>query len=261
MARKLGRFERANGGTIFLDEVGELPPAAQVRLLRVLHNREIERIGGDKPISVDIRIIAATHRDLEKMVQEGAFREDLWFRLNVFPLFVPPLRSRREDIPRLLDFFIEIKSRELGLRTPPPIAPGALDKLVNYPWPGNVRELENAVERALIQNKGRNLTQDSFTLSQEPNGPLKVLGDNCGCVFPCLALKDHEADTPETPVMTLDEAMARHIRATLEQVDGKIHGPGGAAEVLGINPSTLRNRMKKLGISHGRPATSGRAAS
>lgn len=255
--QKRGRFERANGGTIFLDEIGELPQQAQIRLLRVLQSREIERVGGSKPIPVDIRIIAATHRNLEKMVADGPFREDLWFRLNAFPIIIPPLRQRRQDIPELLHYLIAKKSRELGFRTPPEIASGAVKKLTEYPWPGNVRELENVVERALIQNKGRSLTLDSFALSQHPNGPLSALDDSCGCVFPCLA-RIEDAPLPaadaKTLPLTLDQLTERHIRQVLESNHGKIHGPGGAAEILGINPSTLRNRMNKLGIPYGRKA-------
>ena len=155
IAEKRGRFERADGGTIFLDEIGELPPQAQVRLLRVLQNREIERVGGTKAISVDIRVIAATHRNLEGMVSENRFREDLWFRLNVFPIILPPLRQRKEDIPPLVRHFIAHKSREMGIAVPPGIAPGALDRLMNYSWPGNVRELEHAMEHAVVLAEGK----------------------------------------------------------------------------------------------------------
>ena len=255
--QKRGRFERADGGTIFLDEIGELPQQAQVRLLRVLQTREIERVGGNRPIPVDIRVIAATHRNLEKMVTEGAFREDLWFRLNSFPIIIPPLRQRRRDIPELISYLLTKKAGELGFRTPPDIADGAIEMLCEYPWPGNVRELENVIERALIQNKGRALTLDSFALSQHPNGPLSALEDNCGCVFPCLARSEGRApDSSKSSFepITLDQLTARHIQQTLETTGGKIHGPGGAAELLGVNASTLRNRMNKLDIIYGRKA-------
>lgn len=255
IARNRGRFERAHGGTIFLDEIGELPPAAQVRLLRVLQSREIERVGGTTCVPVDIRVIAATHRNLEKMVAEGEFREDLWFRLNAFPIIIPPLRHRQEDIPLLLRYFVARKAKELGFRCPPAIAQGAMDVLVSHPWPGNVRELENVVERALIQNKGRALTLDTFTLSQRENGPLTALDDSCGCVFPCLVKQVEpvvDVSCDNGVFLTLDEAMARHIEQAIQRADGQIHGEGGAAEMLGINPSTLRNRMNKLGICFGR---------
>jgi transcriptional regulator with PAS, ATPase and Fis domain len=227
--RKIGRFERAHRGTIFLDEIAELPLHAQVRLLRVLQNKIIERVGGVESISVDIRIIAATNRDLEEMVAGGKFREDLWFRLNVFPIKIPPLRARRSDIPALVDHFIEHKSRELKYRKQPTLAPDAITRLKNYSWPGNVRELENVVERELILNK---------------NGPLSfqnIAQAPAEDALPPMAPSDRE-------VLTLDEAMSRHIKHVLTLTKGRIHGPGGAAEILRINPSTLRNRMKKLGV-------------
>ena len=233
-ADKRGRFERANGGTIFLDEIGELPLQAQVRLLRVLQTREIERVGGDKHIPVDIRVIAATHRNLENMISENQFREDLWFRLNVFPIIVPPLRQRREDVPALTRHFVAHKSRELGIGIPPAIAPGALDRLMHYDWPGNVRELENLVERELIRHRGGQLRFESL-LPGEFGGKSK-------------SATSKEEDGP----LNLDEAMALHISKVLEITGGKIHGPGGAAKILGINPSTLRARMGKLGIVFGR---------
>ena len=160
LAQKRVRFERANKWTIFLDEIGELPPEAQVRMLRVLQNREIERVGGSQTIPVDMRIIAATNRNLEGMVRSKQFREDLWFRLNVFPIRIPPLRERKEDIPPLVHHFIDRKSRELKLHPSPKLAPGAIERLVAYHWPGNVRELENIVERDLILHKDEPLMVD-----------------------------------------------------------------------------------------------------
>ncbi|PKN65026.1 MAG: Fis family transcriptional regulator [Deltaproteobacteria bacterium HGW-Deltaproteobacteria-15] len=232
MAQKKGRFERANRGTIFLDEIGELPLQAQVRMLRVLQNMKIERVGGTEPIPVDIRVIAATHRDLEKMMLENRFREDLWFRLNVFPITIPPLRERRADIPALVHYFVEKKSIELKLPSSPKLAPGAIDQLVRYNWPGNVRELANVIERALILNRNGNLVFDRLV-----NIPKPVTEDS----------EERNSD-----VLELNAAMARHIRQALAAANGKVHGPGGAAQLLGINPSTLRNRMNKLSISYGR---------
>lgn len=230
---KRGRFERANGGTIFLDEIGELPQQAQVRLLRVIQNREIERVGGTRPLPVDIRIIAATHRDLETMVSENKFREDLWFRLNVFPLFIPPLRQRQEDIPGLTHYFFRHKSRELGLGEPPPLAPGALSRLTAYAWPGNVRELENLVERELIRHRRGRILFDTLE-------PLKASNAAAG------------KKTTNNVTTNLDEAICNHITMVLEMTGGKVHGPNGAAELLGIKSSTLRARMDKLGIRYGR---------
>jgi formate hydrogenlyase transcriptional activator len=233
ISQKRGRFERANQGTIFLDEIGELPSPAQVRMLRVLQYKEIERVGGTNPIPVDIRLIAATNRNLEEMVKTKQFREDLWFRLNVFPIRIPPLRERKEDIPAMVRHFVQRKSRELKLAAPPPLARGAIDRLMAYHWPGNVRELENVIERALILSKGGSLTFDDLSGGKSDDRSSIPVG------------------TQDAP-LKLDEAMSRHIRRVLEMTKGKVHGKGGAAEVLGINPSTLRNRMNQLGIPYGR---------
>ncbi|KAA3612010.1 MAG: AAA family ATPase [Calditrichaeota bacterium] len=230
LAQKRGRFERANKGTIFLDEIGELPLQAQVRLLKVLQSKEIERVGGVKTIPLDIRIIAATNRNLEKMVQAHQFREDLWFRINVFPVWIPPLRERRADIPALLHHFISLKSRELKLAAVPTVLPGAIDLLMDYHWPGNVRELQNVIERALILN---------------PKGPLTFKHMNLPINKDSDEIKN---SIPES--YNLDEVTARHIKKVLSKTDGKIHGEGGAADLLGINASTLRNRMNKLGIEY-----------
>jgi transcriptional regulator with GAF, ATPase, and Fis domain len=229
LAKKRGRFERADGGTILLDEIGEMPPEAQVRLLRVLQHREIERVGGSERIRVDIRIIAATNQDLGAMVRAGRFREDLWFRLNVFPIHVPPLRERPSDIPALVQHFIEHKAAELKLGETPRLAPGALEQLTAYSWPGNVRELENLVERAMILHRGEPLRFDDLAA-------------------PGRAEPDPVALSPDDGVLDLDAVTARHIRRVLELTGGKIHGPGGAGELLGLNPNTLRSRMRKLGI-------------
>ncbi len=229
-SRKRGRFERAHNGTIFLDEIGELPLHAQVRLLRVLQNKKIERVGGTETISVDIRVIAATHRNLEAMVSENEFREDLWFRLNIFPIIIPPLRERKGDIPALVQHFIGTKSMEIRGTSPPSLAPGAIDRLMDYHWPGNVRELENVVERSLVLCKNSQLTFNFFRQSD-------------------LEQKNSVVN-PENNIGTLDEVNMRHILKALEITHGKINGSDGTAAILGINPSTLRNRMKKLGIEY-----------
>jgi len=229
LSQKRGRFERAHKGTIFLDEIAELPLQAQVRMLRVLQTKEIERVGGSTPITVDIRIIAATHRNLEEMIRSERFREDLWFRLNVFPIMIPPLRQRKEDIPALVHYFIERKSKDMKLPSIPRFVPGAINRLTAYDWPGNVRELENVVERALILNQGGPLDFDRFILKKKDGG------------ISLLQAKEEE-------FLELDDLMSLHIRRALTKTSGRIHGPKGAARLLGINPSTLRSRIKKLGI-------------
>ena len=229
-----GRFERANGGSIFLDDIGELPLQAQIRLLRVLQNREIERVGGKKSLPLNIRVIAATHRNLESMVKESKFREDLWFRLNVFPLITPPLRQRKEDISALTIHFVGKKSREMGMKNLPIIAPGALERLRDYDWPGNVRELENLVERELIVHRDGILTFESLP------GNLKH-GAN--------EILDYSINNDIWPI---DDVVATHIKRALRVTKGKISGPGGAAELLRINPNTLHARMKKFDIYYQR---------
>jgi transcriptional regulator with GAF, ATPase, and Fis domain len=233
LSQKRGRFERAHGGTIFLDEIGELPLEAQVRLLRVLQEKEIERVGGSKPVNVDIRVIIATHRDLETMVNEGRFRDDLYFRLKVFPITIPPLRERLGDIPALVHHFLIKKSREMGLSGIPTLTPGAMDRLMGYRWPGNVRELENTVERALILGKGEPLTLEDL------HNPLKE--DTNSSPLP------HDEKT-----LDINLVMTRHIQHVLEMTGGRIEGKRGAALLLNINPATLRARMRKLGIPFGR---------
>ena len=231
--QKRGRFERADRGTIFLDEIGELPSPAQIRMLQVLQEKKIERIGGTKSIPVDIRIIAATHRNLQEMIKANQFREDLWFRINVFPIKVPPLRERKEDIPSLVHYFIKKKTRELKIPVLPELEYSAIDRLMNYQWPGNVRELENLVERELILSKGKPLVFSVLAGS-----------DSIG--------KFYASGKPDTSSLTLDQINAQHIRNVLKSINGVVHGPGGAAAILGINPSTLRSRMKKMGIPFGR---------
>ena len=232
LRQKRGRFERAHGGTIFLDEIGELPLNAQVRLLRVLQEKEIERIGGTKSIKVDIRVIAATHRELPDMIKKGMFREDLYFRIKVFPILHPPLRERRGDIPALVQYFMHKKSLEMKLGFIPTLESKALERLMAYDWPGNVRELENAVERALILCQRKPLT--FADLDSSPHTPRE--------------LPTEKADER----LTLNQVMERHIRRVLKTTRGKIEGKGGAAELLGIKPGTLRHRMRLLGIPFGR---------
>ena len=233
VSQRRGRFERASRGSVFLDEIGELKMEAQVKLLRVLQNKEIERVGGANPIPVDVRIIAATHRDLEGMVGAGGFREDLWYRLNVFPVVIPPLRARKMDIPALVNYFADIKSKEMGLPAAPALAPGAIDILMDYHWPGNVRELENTIERALILSRGRPLTFNNIKRPEH-------------------AFQSEISPEGFQKISSLDEAMAEHVEKALRIAGGKVEGNRGAAQLLHVKPSTLRNRMKKLGISYGR---------
>jgi hydrogenase-4 transcriptional activator len=207
-----------------------------VRLLHVLQRKEIERVGGTHSIPVDIRVISATHRNLQEMIGSGQFREDLWFRLNVFPIMIPPLRQRKSDIPSLMHHFIHRKSIELKLKERPRLASDAIDRLTAYDWPGNVRELENTIERALIQHGAGGL------LSFEALLPLAV-SRYSGIV---------QGPGRDESLDPLKDVTIHHIRNALEKAKGKISGPGGAAQILDINPSTLRKRMKKLGIPYGR---------
>jgi transcriptional regulator with GAF, ATPase, and Fis domain len=233
-----GWFERADGGTLFLDECGELPLAAQVRLLRILQEGSFERVGGERQLHVDVRIVAATHRDLQGLVAAGRFREDLWYRLAVFPVRLPPLRERREDIPSLAAHFALRAARRLGTA---PLVPSAEDihLLVSYPWPGNVRELAAVIERAAILGEGQRL-ELALALGAAPARPAPRPPEE----LPPVAASDGGGG----PWLTLDAAMARHIEAALGRARGRVEGPGGAAELLDINPHTLRARMRKLGV-------------
>jgi transcriptional regulator with GAF, ATPase, and Fis domain len=235
-----GRFERAHGGTIFLDEVGELPLAAQVRLLRVLQERQIERVGGTMPVPVNVRVIAATNRDLELMVQRGEFRDDLWYRLNVFPIRIPPLRERRADIPAFVYHFIGQKVREMNMHSQPVLAQGTIERLQQYDWPGNVRELENLVERELIRIK---TTHEPLRFEEIPGLPSNRKS----------SLSGHRQPASAEP-QDLNGVMRFHIIQALQSTHGKIQGSDGAAALLGVHPSTLRHRLRKLGIPFGRIA-------
>jgi len=221
--QKKGRFELADGGTIFLDEVGELSASAQAKLLRVLQEQEFERVGGTRTLRVDARVVAATNRDLEQMVASHAFRADLFYRLNVFPLLIPPLRERKEDIPVLVEYFLGKLARKLGKPLEPVSGP-SLERLMAYPWPGNVRELHNVVERAAILARG----------------PVVEI--------PGLAVGEPAPAESAPEGGTLEDVQRRHIQHILELTRGVVEGDGGAAAILGLNASTLRFRMKKLGI-------------
>jgi DNA-binding NtrC family response regulator len=229
--QRRGRFELADGGTLFLDEVGELPLEAQVKLLRVLQEHEFERVGGTRSLRTDVRVIAATNRDLARQVEAGGFRSDLYYRLNVFPLALPPLRERREDIPGLTAHFIDRAGRKLGRRLDG-ASPAFLARAAAYGWPGNVRELENVVERAAILARGALLEPDgSFPVSGGP-GP--------------------EQQPPPQGNNGLEAVERDHILRVLEATRWVIEGEHGAARKLGLNPSTLRARLQKLGIQRAR---------
>ncbi len=226
-ARQLGRFEVANGATLFLDEIGELPLELQAKLLRVIQDGEFERLGSSHTIKVDARIIAATNRNLEQEVKKGNFREDLWYRLNVFPITMPPLRERTEDIPLLVAFYVEKIARRLGKDTP--IVPKLMmDTFLNYHWPGNVRELENILERAVIISSGPKLRMvDDF------DKPLAYLGKANKTIG----------------TKTLEQVEHDYIVQVLEQTNWKVSGENSATRILGLNRSTLRARMRKLDIN------------
>ncbi len=232
-----GWFERANEGTLFLDEIGELPLAAQVRFLRVLQEGSFERVGGEHSLKGDVRIVVATHRDLAAMVQSGDFREDLWYRIAVFPIVIPPLRERPEDIPLLADHFARRAALRFGLKLQLPI-PEHIALLHSYPWPGNVRELGSVIDRAAILGDGEQLeVARALGVGAEVLTPVKTAST--------LQPREQWA-TPS--LLTLDLAMKRHLEDALTRTKGRVDGPYGAATLLNINPHTLRARMRKLGI-------------
>ncbi len=226
IAKRLGRFELADGGTIFLDEIGEIPLEVQAKLLRVLQEREFDRLGGKSPISVDVRVIAATNRDLRSAVRERTFREDLYYRLNVFPVEVPPLRERKDDIPLIAHFLVKKYAMKIG-KPIDRVGPAALRRLVEYRWPGNVRELENVIERAVILARGSTLVIEPDILDPGPSATRFAEEQKSG---------------------SLEEVERAHIRKVLDETAWIIEGPKGAARVLVMHPNTLRSRMKKLGI-------------
>jgi transcriptional regulator with GAF, ATPase, and Fis domain len=246
LAQRKGWFERADGGTLFLDEIAELPAAAQVRLLRVLQDGSFERVGGQHALNVDVRIVAATHRDMQQMIADGRFRQDLWFRISVFPIALPSLRERRQDVGPLARHFAE----RAGLRlhgVPLVLGDDDIARLESYPWPGNVRELAAVIERAAILGDGRHL---------EIGG---ALGGAAATVAVSAAARPAAAPSnPASPDAdhasldgahaSLDAAMIRHIEEALAATGGRIEGPAGAAARLDVNPHTLRSRMRKLGI-------------
>ena len=224
--KRIGKFEQANGGTIFLDEIGEMPPEMQVKLLRVLQEKEIERVGGKNTLKIEVRVIAATNRNLEKEIAEGRFRMDLYYRLNVFPIVLPPLRDRKEDIPVLALHFMHLYNKKIGKQIKD-ISSEVLEKLMLYDWPGNIRELENLMERSILLTSGPVIADVTLPDSQKKTTVL---------------FNDTQA------VKTVEENESDNIIAALKKCNGKIFGKGGAAELLNMNASTLNSRIKRLGI-------------
>lgn len=226
ISQKIGRFELADGGTIFLDEIGDLPLDLQAKLLRVLQEGEFERLGNPKTMKVDTRIIAATNRDLEADIEKGNFREDLFYRLNVFPIDSPPLRERKEDVPLLVNYFCDKLGAKVG-KSIKSVNKKVMDSLLEYDWPGNVRELENIIERAVIINEKNVLQHGEWIPTSKSNKKIQETED----------------------IQTLNELEKSHILKALEITSGRVSGEKGAAKILGLNSSTLESRMRKLGIS------------
>jgi formate hydrogenlyase transcriptional activator len=226
--RRIGKFELANKGTLFLDEVGELPLDLQVKLLRALQEREIERVGGRNTITVDVRIIAATNRNLQEEVKQGRFRSDLFYRLNIFPVTLPPLRQRREDIPLLAAHFVGRYSHKFSkdIRN---ISYKALQDLLNYSWPGNIRELEHLIERSILLTAGTTIKQIDLPSKEDR--------------------AEWEVTMTDFHMKTIDENERDHILAVLKKCKGKISGGGGAADILGVPSTTLNSKIKRLGIT------------
>jgi transcriptional regulator with GAF, ATPase, and Fis domain len=223
LQRRLGRFELAEGGTIFLDEVGDLPMETQIALLRVLQEREFERVGGTEVLRADVRVISATNRDLQAAIADGAFRSDLYYRLNVFPIKLPPLRERKEDVPLLVNYFVDRYAKRAGKKIKH-IQKKALEALQEYSWPGNVRELQNVIERSLIIGETNEFSIDKSWVANEPQSPGS-------------APTDQKANERQ------------RIEAALAQSNGKIAGASGAAAKLGIPPSTLESKIRSLRIN------------
>jgi transcriptional regulator with GAF, ATPase, and Fis domain len=231
-ARRKGWFEQADGGTLFLDEIGELPLAAQVRLLRVVQDGEVVRVGGERPIHVRVRIVAATHRDLPAMVERQTFREDLYYRLSVFPIVIPPLRDRPADIRAFAEYFAQRAADRFGVK-PVAVSDDDVRMLSAYTWPGNVREMAAVMDRAVLVGQGRTLDV-AAALGRGVSQPV--------------ASMPSAAHAEPRPIEPLDAIVKRHIQAALEATNGRIEGPHGAARLLRINPHTLRARMRKLQI-------------
>jgi formate hydrogenlyase transcriptional activator len=240
----IGKIEAAHGGTLFLDEIGDIPLELQPKLLRVLQEQEFERLGSNRTQTVDVRVVAATNRDLARLVADREFRSDLFYRLNVFPIQIPPLRERREDVPLLVRYFVQNFSRRLN-KTVQYVPADAMDALVNYAWPGNIRELENLIERAVLLSPGKELRVPLSELKQATLSVSDISDISAdGSILP----PSSPAAAPVAPVATLEEAERQHILRALRQTEWRIAGPKGAASVLGMKRTTLQARMRKLNI-------------
>lgn len=247
---KIGRFESADGGTIFLDEIGTMEPQLQVKLLRVLQERELERVGDGQVVKVDVRVVAATNVDLQEEVAKGTFREDLFYRLNVVPIYLPPLRNRREDVPRLIDYFLD-KYNALNGRSLHKISRDMLSILMRYPWPGNVRELENAIERAVVLSRSEEFTEDllplnirMFAQQRRQNQPTESMETLVGKLSD-QAIADYELREGQIHSLVIDQIEAALIERALARCNGV---KTKAADFLGINRNTLNKKVKELGI-------------
>ena len=237
ISQKIGRFELADRGTLFLDEVGDIPLELQPKLLRVLQEQEFERLGSNRTQRVDVRVVAATNRDLSQLVAERAFRSDLYYRLNVFPIQIPPLRERREDVPLLVRYFVQKFSRRLN-KTVEYVPADAMDALANYGWPGNIRELENLIERAVLLSPGKELRVPLAELKSARFPRMGTLPRHSLVLVVAILC----------PITTLEEAERQHILRALRQTEWRIAGPKGAAAILAMKRTTLQARMRKLGI-------------
>jgi formate hydrogenlyase transcriptional activator len=248
VAQRMGRFEMADTGTLFLDEIGDLPLALQPKLLRILQEQEFERLGSSRTYRINVRLVAATHRDLGRMVADNQFRSDLYYRLNVFPVPIPPLRERQEDIPKLVLHFVEVFSRRMGKRIER-VPEETMDAFSAYDWPGNVRELQNLVERAVIRSDNGVLPNPllamiyRFESLPSRAGVVRKMDEVGTMMYPTAAPKSQPTDS-------LEDIQRHHILRVLERTGWVISGPGGAGAILNIHPNTLRSLMDRLGIRH-----------
>ena len=246
LAQRVGRFEMANTGTLFLDEIGDLPLPLQPKLLRVLQEQEFERLGSGRTHRIDVRLVAATHRDLAQMIAGNEFRSDLYYRLNVFPVRIPPLRERHDDIRQLVLHFVKVYSRRMGKRIEQ-IPEATMDAFSTYHWPGNVRELQNLVERAVIRSDN-GVLPNPLSTSQAASGSVLKLGADCLPIETCGRRTGPAAAQAPDPTDSLEDIQRQHVLRVLERTGWVISGPNGAGAILNVHPNTLRSLMNRLGI-------------